>query len=412
MKIAYICSDVEIPVFGHEGCSIHIREFTSALAELGHEVFILASWLGGAPPPDLRARVYPIEPAGLDAAAWAALEQEPVVAEHCLGRDLKSLFGNGWLPKLAVPLFEREKPDFIYERYALFGWSGAELAARFRLPFILEVNAPIAQEQDGYEQFTLVRTADRVEQEVFRRADAIVAVSAVVADWLKTRGVPAERILVAPNAVSPTRFKRAADAAGVRARLGLGDRRVIGFVGSFQPWHDVAGLIRAFACVRRAHADLRLLLIGCGPQRDELAASVETLGLAETVAFVDAVSHAEIPDCLAAMDVAVAPYACWGQPFYGSPMKVFEYMMAGRPIVAAALGQIADVIEPERTGLLYAPGDHDGLVAALERMLADPAAAAAMGAAARAQALREHTWQAVAGGIINRASELIRSGNG
>jgi glycosyltransferase involved in cell wall biosynthesis len=412
MRIAYICTDVDIPVFGHEGCSIHIREVTNAFVELGHDVSLYASWLGGAKPPDMRAPVVPIEPSGPDAAAWTAIEQEPIVANNYLDRDLKSVLANEWLQKLAGPLFERERPDFIYERYSLFGWGGLVLSRRYGVPLIIEVNTPLRQEQDGYERFTLVRTAERMDREILQGADACIVVSSVVGDWVQSCGVPAERVLVIPNGVSAARFERPTDGAGMRARFGVTGGRVIGFVGSFQPWHDVGGLIRAFARVRGRNPDARLLLVGYGPQRDDLVALAGRLGLSGVVAFAGSLPHDDIPACLAAMDVVVAPYARWNEPFYGSPMKVFEYMAAGRPIVAAGLGQITGIIEHRRTGWLYAAGDEDALVAGLEAMLADSAAAAAMGAAAREKALREHTWKAVAVRVVSRAAELIASRKG
>lgn len=408
MKIAYICTDVEIPVFVHEGSSIHIREVTHAMAEAGHEVVVLAAWLGGDRPDGMRARVTPIEPRGLDAAAWASLAQEPAVVDRFLDRDLKSVLVNTWLQDQGAELFRTWRPDFIYERYALFGWGGLALSRRLGVPLILEVNAPIAAEQEGYERFTLMQTADRMEREVLGGADALVAVSAVVGDWTLTRGASAERLMVIPNAVARARFERPGDGAGIRTRYGLADKRVVGFVGSFQAWHDAPSLIRAFGQVLRRHGDVHLLLVGYGPQREEMGLLVEQLGLQASVTFAGSVPHAEMVDILAAMDVAVAPYPRWTTgEFHGSPMKIFEYMAAGRPIVAAALGQVGGIIADGRTGLLYPPGDDAALAAALDRMLADPRAAAAMGAAARDVAMREHTWNAVTERILGRARKLV-----
>lgn len=410
MRIAYICTDVEIPVYGHEGSSIHIREVTHALIEAGHEVVVFAGWLGGERPAGMRARVIPIEPRGPDAVAWAALEQDPAVAERFMDRDLKSVLVNTWVQDQAAEFFREWRPDFIYERYALFGWGGLALSRRLGIPIILEVNAPIASEQEGYERFTLMQTADRMEREVLGGADALIAVSAVVGKWVCSRGAPEERLMVIPNAVARARFERLGDGARIRARYGLTGKRIVGFVGSFQAWHDAPSLIRAFGHVHRRHADTHLLLIGDGPQRNEIVDLVEQLGLKDAITFAGSVPHAEMTDVLAAMDVATAPYPRWtAGEFHGSPMKIFEYMAAGRPIVAAALGQIGGIIADGKTGLLYPPGDDAALAAALDRMLADPRAAAAIGAAARDVAMREHTWNAVADRILERARALLAS---
>lgn len=408
MRVLYICADVEIPVYGAEGSSIHIREFTNALVTGGHEVTVFGAWLGGQRPAEMRAPVRLIEPAGFDAKAWKAMEDDPFVQDYKLDRDLKSVLVNSWLQRQVAEAFDPAPPDLVYERHSLFGWSGIGIARRYGVPFIMEVNAPIAQEQEGYDRFVLMRTSERMEAEVLRGADALISVSGVVADWIATRGVARERVTVIPNAVSRTLFERQTDGARIRERFGLAGKRVVGFVGSFQAWHDAGCLVRAFARVHERHPDIHLLLVGYGPLREELAKSAAARKLSNAVTFAGSAPHAEIPDYMAAMDIVTAPYPKWNGEFHGSPMKVFEYMASGRPIVAAALGQVGDIIEHERTGLLYEPGDEEGLVAGLERMLADPAAAARMGAAAREKALRDHSWDAVVARVLRIAEGLRR----
>lgn len=406
MRILYICSDVEIPVCGAEGSSLHIRGVTNALIAAGHSVDVFGAWLDGERPPDMRAAVHAIAPEGLDAPAWAALEADEFVQNQHLDRDLKSVLVNTWLQKLARRRYHGSPPDFIYERYSLFGWSGLELARRWKVPLILEVNAPIAREQEGYERFVLLQSADAIEREILCGAGAAIAVSRVVGDWVLSRGVPRERLHVIPNAIARERFERAGDGRAIRERFGLDGRRVIGFVGSFQPWQDTACLVRAYERLRARHPDAHLLLVGYGPLRDELEQWVKRRGLSGAVTFAGSAPHDAIPDYLAAMDIVAAPYPRWQGEFHGSPMKIFEYMAAGRPIVAAALGQIGEILEQGRTALLYEPGDEDGLAAALERMLADPAAAAALGRAARAKALRDHSWDAVAARVLKLVEEV------
>ena len=406
MRILYLCSDVEIPVCGSEGSSLHIRGLTNALAAAGHTVDIFGGWLDGAPPADLHSPVHAILPPGFDAQAWNALQDDPFVQNQKLDRDLKSVLMNTWLQKLAAEHYRAAAPDFIYERYSLFGWSGLELSRRWNVPLILEANAPIAREQEGYDRFVLLETADRVEAEILRGAGAVIAVSSVVGDWVLSRGAGRERLHVIPNAISRDRFERPGNGAAIRARFGLGDRPVIGFVGTFQHWQDTACLVRAFARVHAARPDTHLLLVGRGLLQDDLKAAVRAAALEKAVTFAGSAPHGEIPDYLAAMDVAVAPYPRWKGDFHGSPMKIFEYMAAGRPIVAAALGQVGDIVKDGVTGLLYEPGDEDGMMGALERMLADPAAAAALGRAARVKAMRDHSWDAVATRVISLAESL------
>ena len=121
MKIGYLCSDIEIPLFGQEGCSIHIREFTKALVQAGHDVFVLCSSLGKRANVTTRARTYQIEPRGLDATAWRLIKKEPLVENYHMARDLRSILYNHWLEGQGSLILEREQPDLLYERYSLFG---------------------------------------------------------------------------------------------------------------------------------------------------------------------------------------------------------------------------------------------------------------------------------------------------
>jgi glycosyltransferase involved in cell wall biosynthesis len=411
MKIGYLVSDIDIPLLGHEGCSVHIREFTNALVDAGHDVFILCSALGGGAAITTKARVCHLEPRGLDALATNLLEEEPALQEHHLQWNLKSTLSNLWFERDGASIIEREKPDLIYERYALFGWAGAELSRRYGIPLILEINAPLSIEQETYETFTLRNTAARMEAEVFQSAAMVIVVSQWLKDWVVSRGVDASKVHIVPNAVADRLFRAPVSGEAVRNRYQLAGKRVIGYVGSFQPWHDLGSLLRVFGELHAKDADLRLLLVGDGARREETRGNARRLGLDGAVVFTGAVPHDAIPSLLGAMDVAVAPYGRQ-QDFYFSPLKLFEYMAAGRAVVAAALGQMGEVVEHARSGWLYPPGDREGLAQGLATLLYTPGLAAALGSAARQKVLHHHTWQATAARIASLVQPVLSPGQG
>lgn len=401
MKICFLNTDYDIPLLGHEGCSIHVRELTYGFTEAGHQAFVICSNMGGdhAMPGGIPA--YVIEPRDVDAAHWSALEADPVIQTHNLGRDLRSLFFNHWLLQQGGEILQRERPDFIYERHALFTGGGWQLSRRFGVPLVIEVNAPICDEQAGYEMFPLIEAARRIEFDVLRRADAVVVVSSWLKDWMVKEGVDPRRVHVIPNAVAGRLFEGpAVSGAAVRARHNVTGHPLIGFIGSFQTWHDVLGLIAAFEIVQRREPEARLLLVGDGPDRRAILDAVGRLKLDGKVIFAGRVDHALIPEYLAAFDVAAAPFRQVWNYQYGSPLKLFEYMGAGKPTVAAGIGQVKEVVEHGRTGLLYPPEDTAALASLLLKALQDPAWAAGLGAAARAQVLARHTWRRVAEQIV------------
>lgn len=407
MKIGFLCSDIDIPLFGDEGCSIHIRDFTDALVDLGHDVFIVCPSLGDGTPMPIKSRLYHLQPCSLDAMGWSLVEEEPLIQNQQLERDLRSVAYNFWLQAEGSSIIEREKPDLLYERYSLFGWGGIELARRHDIPLMLEVNDPLCREQAGYEKFTLTTTAERMEREIIRRADAVVAISNWIKTWAVSLGANEKSVHVIPNGVSLKLFAGKKNGDIVRQRYNLGKKRVIGFVGSFQPWHDVEGLLSAFSMLYADDHNLGLLLVGDGEKRESLEETSHGLGLGSAVIFAGSVPHDSVPEYIAAMDVVAAPYN-WKEDFYGSPLKLFEYMASGKPTVAAAIGQIEDVIEHGKTGWLYPSGDHGQLAQSLATLLNSPELALEISCAARERILTSHTWKAIATRVTHLAGGLLK----
>lgn len=391
MRWAYLCGDPGIPALGDKGAAIHVRQVVAALRETGDEVRLLARGRPGAEPSA------PAAAPGL----WLSPENAPAPRTRAAGadasglaRDLAALAGMRRFGREALPLLRAQEPDLLYERLSLFGAAGLVLARRLDRPLLLEVNAPLVEEQARWRGLRLRATAARIEDEVLRGADRVLVVSEVLAGWARGRGVPAGRVLVLPNGVDPRPFAtEPTDAASRRRALGLSDDPVLGFVGGLRPWHGVAGLLEAAALLGRQGRPFQLLIVGDGPLRAELVDLASSLGLAERVHFTGAVPHGAVPPLLRLMDVAVAPYdAAPDSGFYFSPLKVFEYMAAARPVVAADIGQLRTLVRPEGGGLLYRAGDAGALAAAIGRLLDAPEEARRMGRQGLATVLAEHTW--------------------
>lgn len=361
MRIAYVCADSGVPVFGTKGASVHVRELTRALATAGHDVLIVAVRTGDVRPPGFSV---PVREA----------DDLPAVL-----RDFD--------------------PHVVYERYSLFGTAGADAAGALGVPHILEVNAPLALEHARYRGRARHEEALLVERTLLGRADRIVAVSSGIERWLRGLGVEEQRIVVLPNGVDPRRF-RAGAAVGAASRQTLGlTGPVAGFVGSLKPWHDLATLVQALASIS-APARPQLLVVGDGPERARVADTARAAGV--EVTFTGAVRHDAVPAYLAAVDVAVAPYAA-DDAFYFSPLKLLEYLAAARPVIAADVGDIGHCVRPGETGWLYPAGDAGALADAIRDVLADPAQAAELGAAGRAHVCAEHTWKQVARSVVEVA---------
>jgi glycosyltransferase involved in cell wall biosynthesis len=297
----------------------------------------------------------------------------------------------------------------LYQRYSLHNWTGVSIARRFGLRFVLEFNGSetwVAQNWGRPLRYS--KLAERIEQLNLNAADLVTVVSEPLRAQLLARGIPDDRIFVNPNAVDLRRFEPKIDGSKVRSRYGLEGCCVIGFIGTFGPWHGAENLAEAFTLLLEQRPDLRgqvrLLLIGDGtrlPAVKEILQNCNRLGDAVITGLTP---QQDGSSYLAACDILALPTVPNpdGSPFFGSPTKLFEYMAMGRGIAASAIGQITEILQNERTALLVPPADAGRLAHALERLVDDTALRARLGAAARNEAELRHSWGAHVSRLIER----------
>lgn len=386
MRIAYVCADPGIPVFGAKGASVHVQEVLRVLLAAGHEVDLCCRFVGGVPPAPLAQAI---------GDGRLRVHEAPRITDSDVARrEDRLIAADADMARLIADLHGARGVDAVYERYALFSTAGVTVASRAGLPSILEVNAPLPIEQAAHRGLVRADAADRVARTAIAGATAVVCVSEAVAAWAR-EVVPARRIHVEPNGVDPARF----------AECGRGSAGfTVGFVGTLKPWHGTGTLVEAARILDRPGA--RLSIIGDGPERERLEAHARDAGVAAD--FAGAVAPATVPARIAEFDVAVAPYPARGEAYF-SPLKVLEYMAAGVPVVASRVGQIPDLIDDGRTGVLVPGSDPAALAAALAALADDPHTRDRLGRAARNEVTQHRTWERVversfaAAGLARRA---------
>ncbi len=418
MKILYVCADFGIPILGRKGAAVHVRELVSAFIRAGHSVIVAApvktksSW---EEPTTLRARLLQIEPGPESAAVVEEFEAftQSLGVSRTLPGELRRILYDRQLARDLKRRFRAEPPDFVYERASLFSTAGAEVAGALGVPLLVEVNAPLALEQAAYRGSELAKLAFAAEGRTLSRADAVLAVSAPLGDYVVSLGAEESRVHVVPNGVDGRVFRPGARDPALAARFGLNGGPVLGFVGGLRPWHGVELLPPLLERLVVRHPNTSLLVVGDGPLRSELEHDLRARGVFGNATFTGSLPHEQVAALIRHFDAALAPYP---EPsdhaFYFSPLKLFEYMACAVPVVAARIGQIAEVVRDGETGLLYPPGELDALAGACERLLADAPLGQRLGRAAAEHVRSRYTWDGNAARVAALARPLVALRNG
>jgi glycosyltransferase involved in cell wall biosynthesis len=299
--------------------------------------------------------------------------------------------------------------DLCHEHNGLLSVGAALACVRKQIPYILTMDADpmlelgvLGRPLRGLQAFVAAWEA-RITYKVAKK---IICLSEPAKQHLIEKWqVDPEKITVIPLGVDVERFGQPYDSRVVRAQLGLHDAPVIMFVGSFQHWHGLDRLVESFAQVLQEFPAARLLLVGDGPARPVVERKVAELGIADSVIITGIVPHARVPEMLAVADVVAVPYPQLPQELWFSPLKLYEYMAAGKAIVASRAGQIAEVIQNGRTGILVEPGNVDDFARATIELLKDPEERKRLGRNARQQAVEHHSWEQ----YIRRLEEVYLS---
>jgi len=365
-----------------DGQGVHLEAMVAALREAGHELRVVG-------------------PAGFDRAT--------------LGGESRRLAGMrrllpAWLLELAefayaVPATWRLaraarafRPDVIYERANLYHLAGCFVARMQRVPLLLEVNAPLAEERARFGGLGFPGLAKWIERKTWRGANRVLPVTAVLAQRIVDAGVPLERMTVVPNGIHPEQFPPPpSNENAPRETL------VLGFIGFMRDWHGLDGVLSGMAAWR-GQVPLTLVLVGDGPARPALERLAAELGIAQQVRFTGLAERDVIPRLLASFDIALQPAAV----AYASPLKVVEYMAASRAIVAPNQPNLRELLQDEENALLFDTGVAGAFWAAVERLAQDAPLRARLGEAARETVLRRDlTWPGNARRVIAIAEEEI-----
>jgi glycosyltransferase involved in cell wall biosynthesis len=363
-----------------DGQNVHIEELIAAFRRAGHTVEVVG--------PAAHAKAEFGSDGGLMSKLRAALPRAfAEILEFCYSF---LAFARLWAA------YRRFKPDFLYERYNLYLLAGVWLRRLTGVPYVLEVNSPLVLERSREPGLSLPAFGRWCEAAAWRAADLVLPVTEVLAGHMLGAGVPRERIMVVPNGINPAHFPASLNGDSVRARYGLEGKVVIGFTGFLRGWHGLPSIVEVLAEMQDRF-DLHFLVIGDGQARAELETAAASHGVAHRVTLAGVMGRADIPQAIAAFDIAVQPKAT----AYASPLKLFEYLALGRAVIAPDQPNLREVLDDGVNALLFTPGDTLSLKQALHQLVADPALRTRLGEGARATiAVRDMTWDGNAARIV------------
>lgn len=384
-RIAYLCSDTGVPVLGFKGCSVHVREMCNAFATLGANVSIYALLKG-------TGNRYPI-----------SITEAKQFKKKWIGRDLRLILSNMNLYWTCRKQFQFHRPHFIYERYGMYGLAGVLLAKEFSIPRIVEINSYLAESQEKRLHFP--KLAKRFENYILRKAQAVCCLSNISRTILIEKGFEAEKILVTPDGVDFRKFNPCREGNQVRKRLGLEGKTIVGYTGVLSEYRGAYTILQSAKEVLSQEKNFHFVVIGEGRARSEMENYLKEHSLSDRFTLTGPVSHDDIPYYIAAMDIALAPYVP-EKRFYDSPMKIFEYMAMGKPMIATGQGQIKEIITHGENGLLVEPNDYKGLAKAIIELGGNVVMMKKMGLKGRAT-IESYTWEANARKVMDFCNLLL-----
>jgi glycosyltransferase involved in cell wall biosynthesis len=286
--------------------------------------------------------------------------------------------------------------DILYERDSTISYGGLITAHRLGIPIVLEVNGDLVEEWNhlglrmSKAQWALVHFITRQN---YKRATHIVTVGETIKRRLIQRwNLDASNVSVVTNGFERDLYLDLHAQLDCTDRFSIGSGPVIMFIGGFKPWHGVDLILRGFNHVKSLVPNARMVFVGDGPLRLDLQQQADILGLKENVVFTGRVDHRDIPMLLNLADIAVIYHIGSAAEIVETPLKLFEYMAAGKAIVAPAVPNMERVLTDRVNALLVPPDTPRALAQAIIQLINDSQLRCALGENAKKEAFEKHSW--------------------
>ena len=343
LKIIYYSPHPTHDIVSEVGYSTHQRETINAFKQLGHEVICVV--MGGT---EKKAVTHFHHELGNKSGKASLIKKLlPGFLWNAL-KDIRLLQHDKKAGRQLEEAIKAHQPDLIYERGEYLQDSGVVMAEKYGIRHYLEVNSPVVEEMATFEGPDLLRfLGHKKEITKLEKTHKVFAVSSAIKEYLIHRYNCNKEITIIPNCINPEALSND-DILKIPVYKKVSGEFTVGFVGSLFPYHGVHLLIEAFAIFIKTNANARLIVVGDGAIKEALLKQAESSLPEGSFLFTGKVPHKDALRHIESFTVAVMPASNW----YGSPVKIFEYGLLGKPIVAPDNGPVKDVMNPDVDGFL------------------------------------------------------------
>jgi starch synthase len=395
MKILYVAPGIKIE--GMDGGAVHTWEVSQGLKELGHQVHLIVK--------------------GNRKAKKITQLKEGVTIYYVLK----------WLPAkllqwLTFPriynIARKIRPDVIIERYYNFAGGGILSAHLLKIPCILEVNSPVIDHPGSVKAFIdallIFKPMKKWREALCRWSNKIITPLPAILPV----SVPDKKVVKISWGANINHFSAIKhDVLALRKKLNIkAEAKVFVFIGSFRTWHGLPDLIEAgnHICKEHGRTDLLFLLIGGGPEAATIQHKIKKLGLDALFLFLGKIPHQEMPAYLALAKAGIAPFNTRFHKqlklgFYWSPLKIFEFMASGLPVITIDIPPLNEIVEHQQEGLLFQEGNSIDLAEKILALADNDDLVEKMGYNARRKVEKNYSWQVHCQKLDSIMKELVKN---
>lgn len=396
LSILYLIGDRGLDLTKGEGFKIHIQKIIEGLQKKGHNVFLLTI---------------------NEKQSLPEFEKHLTIRHSYLRFFFHRLFpftGTTNSINIMLHIIKLNKIyqfNVIHERFGLYAFGGILTSRLLGIPHVTEINGPAVEEKKLFTKD--IPPIQKLTVKMIRKfclhfTHHIIAVSNNLKNFLIENSIVKDpnKIVVLPNAADTQAFDKDFDIAGIKKSLSLEGKFIIAYTGTLQVWYAIEDIIYALPLVLREIPNAILLIIGEGQASEKLENLSKELKITDKVRFTGYINHMKIPEILSIADVVIAPFKEIGITFFGSAIKIFEYLSAGKPIVATKIGQIAEILQDQYTALLVEPSAVEEIANAIIRLARDDELRNYLSKNAKIES-QKYSWDRYTDSLVNIYKELI-----